>query len=148
MANYNGQNFTSFSGVNVKGSIALRFAADVGGNESTLSVRPSLDTARAWTLPDKSGTLPIMGTFAVQLPTAVGAFFSTIITAAGIRTEDALVVQLNGANDAARTYGFAQSTGHIITQVVPGNGNFTMYFQNPGNSTAYVDLRGSYLAMR
>ena len=89
-----------------------------------------------------------MGTFAVQIPAAVGAFFSTAVTVSGIRTEDALVVQLNGSNNAALTYGFAQSTGHILVQAVPGNGNMTLYFNNPGNSTAYVDLRGSYLAMR
>jgi len=148
MAHYGGQNYTTFSAVNLRGSAAIRFAAADGGFESTLAIAQDIEAARSWRLPAKSGTLPIMGTFAIQLPTQAGAFFSTAVTVSGIRAEDALVVQLNGVGTAGTTYGFAQSTGYIITQAVPGNGNITLYFNNPGNATAYVALSGSYLAAR
>ncbi len=147
MANYGGQNFTSFSGVNVRGSIALRVVAD-GGFESTLAIKEAADQPFAYKFPHKSGTFPIMGTFAVQLPAGAKAIYSTIVTVAGVRTEDALIVQLNGANDATTTYGFGNSTGIILVNSVPGNGNVTLFFSNPGNATAYVDLRASYVAMR
>lgn len=147
MSSMNGQNFTSFTGVNARGSIALRLAAD-GGFESTLAIKEAADAAYAYKFPHKSGTFPIMGTFAVQLPTGVAAEFSTIVTVGGIRTEDGLIVQLNGANTAGTTYGFDNSTGYILVQSVPGNGNVTLFFANPGNATAYVDLRASYVAVR
>ena len=147
MANYNGQNFTSFSGVNVKNTIALRMQGD-SGFVGTVAMRAAGDADRAYNFPDKSGTFPIMGTFRVQLAAATTAEFSTIVTVAGIRSEDALVVQFNGVGLAGTTYGFDNSTGYIITQSVPGNGNITLFMQNPGNATAYVDLQASYLAMR
>lgn len=145
MATYGNQDYTNFRAVNLRGSTQIRLQGDAAG---TLSFDSTEGVERAWKFPNKSGTFPIMGTFAVQLPSASEADFSTIVTVSGIRTEDGVVVQLNGANDAARTYGFAQSTGYILVQSVPGNGNITLYFNNPGNATAYVDLRGSYLAVR
>ena len=148
MAVYGNQNFTSFTAVNLKGTTAIRFAADVAGNESTLSVRPSLDAARAWSFPDKSGTFPIMGTFRVQIPALTTNWFSTIVTVSGIRAEDALIVQFNGPGVTGTTYGFASSTGYIMSQVIPGNGNITIQLNNIGNSTGYLDLTASYLAMR
>lgn len=147
MSTYNGQNFTSFTGINAKGTIALRVAAD-GGFESTLAIKEAADQPFAWKFPQKSGSFPIMGTFRVQIPNITAAEASTIVTVAGIRLEDALVVQFNGPGATGLTYGFDNSTGYIITQAVPGNGNITLYFLNPGNSTAYVDLTASYLAMR
>lgn len=147
MANYGGENYTNFRGVNLRNTAIIRAELD-GGFAGTLSVRPSVDDNRAWVFPDKSGTFPIMGTFRVQLPAATTAEFSTIVTVSGIRSGDALVVQLNGVGLAGTTYGFDNSTGYIITQAVPGNGNLTLFFQNPGNATAYVDLQASYLAMR
>lgn len=132
MATYGGKDYTTFSNVNLKG----------GG------LRTESEGGYAITLPSKTGTLPIMGTFRIQLPSAAAAEFSTIATVSGIRAEDALVVQLNGVGVAGTTYGFDNSTGYIITQAVPGNGNITLFFQNPGNATAYVDLTASYIAMR
>lgn len=144
MANYNGQNFTSFTGVNTKGTIALRFTADVGGNESTLSVRPSQDAARAWVFPDKSGTFGVTGTFAVNLP-AVTSWGETMVTVAGIRREDALVVQI-------RDMGGTVTTGRtfpIIAGARPENGYVYLTFVNPtGTATLYSDLVCSYTTMR
>lgn len=147
MATYNGENYTSFKGVNLRNTGAIRLEMD-GGFNGSVSVKASPDASRAWQFPDKSGTFPIMGTFAVQLPTATKAIYSTIVTVSGIRAEDALVVQLNGANNASTTYGFGNSTGIILVNSIPGNGNITLFFSNPGNATGYVDLRASYLAAR
>lgn len=147
MATYDGQNFTSFSGLNVRGTIALRTAAD-SGFESKLSVKEAGDAAYTYYLPQKSGTFPIMGTFRIQLPAATTAEFSTIVTVSGVRAEDALVVQLNGVGVAGTTYGFDNSTGYIITQAVPANGSVRLFFLNPGNATGYVDLAASYIAAR
>ena len=147
MSSKGGFEFTGLRGVELSNTAAIRLgrANDVHG---TLAIPNDDESGRAWRLPAKSGSLPIMGTFAVQLPAAVAAEFSTVVTVSGIRVEDALVVHLNGANVATTTYGFDNSTGHILVQSVPGNGNITLFFGNPGNSTGYVDLRASYLAMR
>lgn len=146
MATIGGQDYTGFRAVNLRGSTSVRIAA--GNAAGTISADLTEGLDRAWTFPNKSGRFPIMGTFRVQFPTAVGAFFSTIVTVSGIRVEDALVVQLNGPGAAGLTYGFAQSTGYIITQAIPNNGSVTLQMQNLGNATAYVDLTGSYLAVR
>lgn len=147
MSSQGGFNYTGFSGVFLKSTAGIRFGTynDVAG---TIGIPNDDESARAWRLPAKSGTLPIMGTFAVQLPAATKAIYSTIVTVSGIRVEDALVVQLNGANDSTTTYGFGNSTGIILVNSVPGNGNITLFFSNPGNATAYVDLRASYIAAR
>ena len=151
MSSIGGQNYTSFSGVNLKGTAAIRFAAD-GGFESTLSIAQSLDAARAYRLPDKSGTFPIMGTFRVQFPTitATTNIFSTVVTVTGIRAEDALVVQLNQGVSAGYDVLAVGSgaTARILNAAVPGNGQITLGFLNNGLTTGYADLIYSYLAMR
>lgn len=151
MANYSGQNFTGLTGVNIKGSIALRLPMD-GGFESTVGIKESADQSFAYKFPHKSGTFPIMGTFTVQFPvmTSTSNVFSTVVTVAGIRAEDALVVQLNNGNHASRDV-FAVgsgSTARILNAVAPGNGNITLGFFNNGLSTGYTELIYSYLAMR
>lgn len=152
MATIGGQDYTGLRAINLRGSTKLRLEGD-GGFAGTLSVRAAQDSSRAWTFPDKSGTFPIMGTFAVQLkgPGAAENSFSTIVTVSGIRAEDALLVQLNrgspssgydliGANSGA--------TAFILTSAKPGNGNVTLMFYNALGATSYVDLQCSYLAMR
>lgn len=151
MASYGNANYTNFHGVNLKDTAAIRFAAD-GGFESTLSIAQSLDAARAYRLPDKSGTFPIMGTFRVQFPTITSTsnVFSTVVTVAGIRAEDALVVQLNSGVSAGYDVLAVGSgvTARILNAVTPGNGQITMGFLNNGLTTGYADLIYSYLAMR
>ena len=146
MSTIGGQDFTNFQAVNVRGSTALRL--QVGSAAATFRAELSEGVDRAYSFPNKSGTFPIMGTFRVQFPAAVAAAFSTIITVSGIRAEDALVAQLNGVGASGLTYGFASSTGYVMVQAIPGNGQITLQMQNLGNATAYVDLTGSYLAMR
>lgn len=146
MANYGGQNFTSFSGVNIKGTVALRVSAGASGSEGTLSVLSDDEGSRAWNFPAKSGTFPIMGTFAVQLPAGVAAFFSTAVTVSGIRAEDAVIVQLN--SPASIGYDFDNSTAYILVAAKPTNGGITLFFNNPGNATAYIEQVGAYVAVR
>ena len=113
-----------------------------------------LDTDVAYQLPAKSGVFPIAGTFAVQLagPGAAENSFSTIVTVAGIRTEDALIVQINGGNPSTSGYTLiganSGSTAFILTSAKPGAGNVTLMFYNALGATSYVNLTCSYIAMR
>ena len=147
MAVYGAQNFTSFSGVNIKGSIALR----VGGNDTfagTLSIDGgSLDGARAWRFPNKSGVFAVAGTVAVQIAAQAGSapWFSTIVTVAGITVEDGITFNL--AERGTYTYG-TQGTQYILLRAQPGAGNITLFFNNLGQGTGYIDLVGSYTAVR
>lgn len=146
MANYGGQDYTGFRAVNLKGSVALR----VGHNDpfqGTLAISGgSLDGNRQWAFPNKSGTFPIAGTFAVQLPALTTNVFSTIVTVSGITAEDALVVTLR-PESPNYVYG-SQGTAHVLTEAIPGAGQITLTFWNPGNSTGYIRLQGSYAAVR
>lgn len=148
MATYNGQDFTTFRGVNTRATIALRFAADVAGNESTLSVRPSQDTARAYFFPDKSGTFGITGTFSVDLPiVASSGYLSTIVTVAGIRAEDALLITPMN-NGAAGAIVSARGVA-LIGDAQAGNGNITINFVNAfATATIARTSTFAYTAMR
>jgi len=144
MANFGNQSFTGFKGVDLQGSTFVR----VGGRDTyqgTIGLTGgSLDGNRGWNFPNKNGTFPIAGTFAIQLPQASAAFFSTIVTVSGITAEDALIVQLN----ATRGYDFENNTGYVLVSSEPGAGQVTLHFQNLGNATGYVEMVGSYIAMR
>ncbi len=139
-------NFTNFRGVRMRQTAAINITLD-GGFEGTVSVPSGSEANKSWQFPDKSGVLPIMGTFALQLPSATTAMFSTVVTVSGIRAEDGICVQMMGGKSGS-SYGFAQSTGYLVSSAVPGNGNITLYFNNLGNATAYVDMVMSYLAVR
>lgn len=147
MATYGAQNYTTFSGVNIKGSVALRFGNVNDAYSGTLSIKGgSLDGDRQWAFPDKSGTFPIMGTFALQIPAGVAAFFSTAVSVSGITVEDAVIVQLN--SPASIGYDFDNSTAYVLNSVKPTAGGLTLFFNNPGNATAYIEMVGAYVAMR
>ena len=142
MAVYGNQNYTSFRAVNMKDAI-VRFEAGVSGQESTLSVRSTTyhDSAYAWTLPAKSGILPISGTFSVDLPamSAATQFYSTVVTVSGIRSEDALTVTLQGAST---------SSARAVQRAVPGNGQITLYVYNMGVAANFVTYTFAYTASR
>lgn len=152
MATFNREDYTSFRAVNLRGSGGIRFTSDVDGNQSTLMVKASTDSPRQYYLPDKSGTLPIMGTFSVQLPAIAATTWtqSTIATVAGIRAEDALAVCQNGGASAgyAEVGATSASTSRVFVRAIPGNGNITLVFNNQGAATGYVDWVFSYLAAR
>lgn len=147
MATYGKQDFTSFRAVNIRSSVAFRFAADVYGNEATLAVKPSEDTANQWYFPAKNGTFPIMGTFVVQIPANAGLVtaLSTLVTVSGIRAEDAVVVQFNKGVSAG--YNLI-NTAYIILSASPGNGNILLTYMTGGGGTAYLEQICSYLAVR
>lgn len=145
MANYGGTNYTTFSAVNLKGTAAVRFAADAGF-ESTLSVGQSLDAARAWRFPDKSGTFPIAGTFSVQLPAITGGNWSgTSVTVSGIRREDALVCSLQDPFNTVTT----ERVQAFLAGATPANGGVFLTFMNPSaTATIYNELIVAYASMR
>lgn len=144
MANYGGQNFTSFSGVNIKGTVVLRAGGGASGSEGTLSVSSDDEGSRAWRFPAKSGAFGVTGTFAVNLP-AVTSWGETMVTVSGIRREDALIVQI-------RDMGGTVTTGRtfpIVAGARPENGYVYLTFYNPtGTATLYSDLVCSYTTMR
>lgn len=144
MANYGGQDYTSFRAINTKGSVMVRYG-NLDTFQGTVSISGnSLDGNRSWSFPNKNGVFPIAGTFNVQIPAAVAAFFSTIVTVSGITAEDALICQLN----AVQGYDFENGTGYVLVSSEPGAGQVTLHFQNLGNATGYIQMSVSYLAMR
>ena len=147
MAVFGRENFTSFSAINLKGSVALR----VGGLDTfagTLAIKGgSLDGARDWHFPDKSGTFATSGTVSVQLASALGnsVWHSTTVTVAGITVEDGITFNL--AERGTYTYG-EQGTKYIFIGAKPTAGGITLSFYNLGNGTGYIDLVGNYTAVR
>lgn len=141
MAVYGGFNYTNFGGVNLKNTAGIRVESE--GFAGTLAVKNAMDAARQWFFPNKSGTFPIMGTFAVQLPASTANQFSTIATVSGIRVEDGLVVINNNPT------GYETSTtAYILLAATPGQGQITLWFHNLGQGTGYVEKVFSYVAVR
>ena len=150
-----GLNFTNFENVRLtggrRGTAVLRFT-NMGSSEGTLQVG-ELETGRYWSLPNKSGTFPIMGTFAIQLPALAATTFvqSTVATVGGIRVGDGLVLSVNrgvSAGYGAMNNGTSGATARIFHSAEPGNGDVTVHFLNLGVATGYVELVASYAAMR
>lgn len=150
-----GLNFTNFQNVRLTGgrlsTSVLRFT-NASSTEGTLQVG-ELETGRYWKLPNKSGILPIMGTFAIQLPAIAATTFTqaTVATVGGIRTGDGLVLTINGGTSAgygATHNGASGATSRILAQALPGNGDITLAFWNLGVATGYVEFIASYAAVR
>jgi len=149
MANLGGFNFTTFSGVNVKNTAAIRFQSD-GTTSGTLAVRQSMDAARAWTFPDKTGTFPISGTFTVNVP-AISAFsvHSTNVTVAGIRTEDAIVAAIQNTFATIGTTNWAVRGFALLGGCSAANGGVHMTFVNATDTaTVYRDIVVAYTTVR
>lgn len=145
MATYGGFNFTNFKGVRLRNTAAIRIVGD-GGIESTLSVKPSQDTARAWQFPDKSGTFGVTGTVEVNLP-AVSAHSTsdTNVVVSGVRAEDAVVATIqNGAATGITTRGMV-----VLAGAQAGNGGINLTFvEVTGTATVYEDLVVAYTIVR
>lgn len=141
MASYNGQNFTSFSGVNSKGTIALRVSVGASGMESTLSARSDDEGVRAWQFPAKSGAFAISGTFTVNLASISAAtqLYTTVSTVSGIRAEDGLTVSMQSTFD---------NTARILLSATPGNGQITTNWYNLGVASNAKDYVIAYTAVR
>ena len=144
MANFGGFNFTGFRGVNLKNTAIIRVDSD--GVAGTLAMK-ELDTARQWFLPNKSGTFPISGTFTINLPAIVAGDFSrTAVAVTGIRTEDAVLVTIQG--DPLKNLGAIQNPAQLIATSA-GNGSLTLTFASlGGTTTAYQDIICAYTSVR
>lgn len=162
MAVYNGAQYTDFQNINLKGSGTGTTPTSVGfpnfpgalrikfnGFVTTVSISSTtLDQPFAVMFPNKSGTMPISGTFAVNLPAvaATTSVFSTIVTVAGIRAEDGLTVT---QSNQGVTAGYAtDTTAKIFYQATPGNGNITLRFVNLGAATGYTESTFTFTAVR
>lgn len=144
MATYGAQDYTNFRAVNLRGSSTMRLQ----GTDAAGTVRVDhLEADRAWSFPDKSGRFPIMGTFAVQFAATAANIFSTLVTVAGIRTEDALVVLPNRGTTAGYNF-IAGGTYAVVIAALPGAGNINLVFHNPGQATGYIEQVYSYVAVR
>lgn len=141
---YGGFPYTGFKGVNLQNTAAIRFAAD-GAQIGTLSIKP-MDTSRAWTFPDKSGTFGVTGTITVNLPAlSANAYYGTNVTISGLRTEDALVCSLQNI----WTTGFLNRGMGVLVGAIPGNGGADITFAEIwGSATVYKDLILAYTITR
>ena len=145
MATYGNQDYTNFRAINLRGSTAIRFEADTANG--TIKAELSEGISRAWTLPNKSGTFPIMGTFAVQLAAAAANISSTAVTVTGIRAEDAVVVMPNRGTSAGYSF-VAAATYQTLIGAEPRNGSILLTFANSAVSTGYTEMVYSYIAVR
>mgnify|MGYP001573841968 CR=1 FL=1 len=149
--NIGGLNFTNFSNVRLKGTKdgtvpgALRVVA-TSAFEGTLSVNTDYQDANyQWTLPAKSGGIPIMGTFRLSLPVgnAINAVISTAVTVVGLRVEDAVMCTFQ------RSFATA---GIAIVGAVPTADVLTVYISNTTgiglNTLNVVDGTVAYVAFR
>lgn len=139
-----GKNFTNFENVRLSrtgtGVSEIRFI-DASGSEGTLNVPAAIEAARAWSLPNKSGTLSISGTAAVQLPAVAATtyVYNTIVTTTGVRVGDAITctVMQNLVTSA-----------RILIGATPGADQVTLSFVNLGVATAYGEFTIGYTASR
>lgn len=144
--NLNGDNFTNFSNLRVKGSGTnstptpgvVRFVAS-SALESTLSVNATYqDSNYQWNLPAKSGLIGISGTFTVNLPAILaGSYTETAVVVAGLRAEDGLVCSMmNNAYETAVT----TNRGFILLgQARPSATGIDMVFLNPTATATVVE---------
>jgi hypothetical protein len=107
----------------------------------------ALHTGSDLVVTGKPGSVPIMGTFAVNLPlvTSTTPFYSTVVTVTGVTPDHAIVVQDNGVVSGAS----ANSTGssaRILFSVLPQQGAITMTFVNQGATVNATDKVFSYIA--
>ena len=143
--NIGGFNFTNFRGVRLSNTAAIRLVGD-GGLEGTISFKASPDASRSFILPDKSGTLGVVGTFIVQLPAITGGNWNeTSVVVSGIRTEDALVVSVLDTFNTVTT----ERPQAFLAGSRPANGGIHLTFMNP-SATATIpnELILAYVAAR
>ena len=153
--NIGGRSFTSFQNVNLKGLeqtaqiaspiLRLQFGGTTTNFAGTVTVNTTyIDADKAWTLPAKSGTFPISGTFSVDFPgiAATTYTFSTAVTVSGIRVEDGITVTPNATFAAS-------ATARILIGAVPTADVITLYFANIGSAANGLYAQTfSYTAVR
>lgn len=141
MANYGGENFTNFRGVNLRNTAVFRFE-----NSGTVSVQSDDETGRSWRFPAKSGVFPIAGTIAVHLPAITGGNWSgTSVVISGIRAEDVLVASIQDPFNTVTT----ERVQAFLAGATPANGGAYLTFMNPNaTATIYNELIVAYAAAR
>lgn len=130
MATYGGKDYTTFRNVNLRGS---------GG--TTGAIRNEYEDGYVVNLPAKAGTLPISGTFTVNLPSMSAAtqVYTTVSTVSGIRAEDGISVTLMTSFD---------NTARILVGATAGNGQITTQWYNLGVAVNADDYTIAYTAVR
>lgn len=95
----------------------------------------------------RSGSVPIMGTFAVNLQavSANGITYSTAAIITGLTENHSISVTNMGLVSGA-TANATTSTGRILLSVQPQVGQATLTFMNTGVATNASDMVFSYIA--
>lgn len=95
----------------------------------------------------RSGSVPIMGTFAVNLPAiaATTALYSTAVTVTGLTANHALQVFDMGVVSGA-TANATASTARILFSCQPQDGQVTLSYLNTGAAVNASDKVYSYVA--
>ena len=148
MSNYKGKNITTFQNINLRGldsSNPGMIKVEGGGFHGTATVNTSyLDQDVAWTLPAKSGGIPLAGTFQISIPSGAVAtlgVYSTAVTVSGIRVEDLVMCQFTGA--------FATAGLSIVSAAPTAANTITVYISNTSGGTLNVlDRTVSYVVYR
>jgi len=140
---FGNQPYTGFRAVNLSGSTAIRIQA--GAASGTIRAELSENVSRAWTMPNKSGTLPISGTFTVNLPAvSANALSETLVVVSGIRAEDAVTLTIMRGQTTITTRGFV-----LPVMVSPANGQIAITFQNvTATATTAQSMIMAYTAVR
>ena len=150
MSSINGQNFTNFQNLRVRGDAsrggAIRFAGPAaGGFESTLAISASQEANSAISI-DARPTVNVgtTGTFTVEMP-AITSWSETAVTVSGIRRGDAVICQIQDMGGTVTT----GRTFPIIAGARPENGYLYLTFYNPtGTATLYAPMVLAYTAFR
>jgi len=153
--NINGQNFSNFQNVRVKGDNnasggAIRLVGSAsGGYESTIAIS-GLQEANSAVKLDARATVNVgaTGTFAVQLP-AIAAFSygETMVTITGIRKEDAFNCSVQNVMETAVT--LTTKAYPFLAGARAENGFVNLTFVNPSTtSTSYGVMVLGYTAFR
>lgn len=95
----------------------------------------------------RSGSVPIMGTFAVNLPsiTSTTTLYTTAVIVPGITSNHALQVQDMGIVSGATANAIA-STARILFSAQPQDGQVTLSYVNTGATVNASDKVYSYIA--
>lgn len=106
-----------------------------------------LHTGQDLIVPGRAGSVPIMGTFIVNLPliTSTTAIYSTAVTIANMTPDYALSVMNMGAVSGASSNN-SGSTARILYSVQPQVGQVTLTYINTGVTVNASDIVYSYLA--
>jgi len=153
--NLDGKNFTNFPNLRVKGDGnagpgAVRFASNSSFEQVLQGNATYTDADKTITMPAKTGSVGVSGTFTVNLPAITAAqTYSTNVTVSGIRTEDAVVCAVQNTFTTTTLSDHANNGVGVLIGCSAGNGGVNLTFVNPtATATIYEDLVLGYTAVR